>query len=421
MADGPVSQNIQRVRLYEEPSRAAYGVDHTGTLGDFIEIPIMEGSVTPHAGHVNVDPGHAVSDVNDWREEVHGPKMWTLSLTVPLAPSGAVAGDTESAPVTPVGRLFKIVMGGQNVGVGTTVNGTWAQPDEGAAAVTTTLKAGAAIAWPDANGILHARSIKEEDGGVLTTRIAFPSAPQDTDVLHPAHTIYVARNPQTFAQFILMGEEDDDRWLFMGGQGQISAINIPLMGDEPPTATFEFQGRRWKYGHECATDLSAEAFGEAVFTNYNAIAAHRGEMIEQVLGNSAIARTPIKEINFSLAFNWQEITAPHAEEGILYMARVRGGEPVLTASFLPTFFEDLTRFGHRDDRDAMYLSYAYGTSALSGLVMIEASTAQYTETTREGADNVAVERINVRGRNDRETVEVTPTEQGRSLCRVHIW
>lgn len=419
MTAGPVSHTIQKLLFWEEPSRAAFAVDHTGTLGDFDLVPVIEGTLDFDPQVVGVDPGQANHHIYDWRKEIHGPKRWTLSFQVPLAPTGTLAGDTETASEGVIGKLLKVVMGGRQLGVGTTVATNWGSPSSGDGTVVTTLDPGGAIAWADANGRLHAREIKSKSGSTLTTKVAFPGSPQASDVLHPAASYFLHKNPQAFAQFVVMGEEEDDRWIFLGGSGTVS-LNLPLSGEEVPSLTFEFTGRRWEYGEDGATDLSLEAFNPEAFADYSPITDHVGELIEQAVGTATLAQTPVKGLSFDLTLENREITAPHAAEGLLYHRRVRQQGPTIQGTLMPSFFEDLTRMKRRDNRDDVYLAYSFGTSASSGLVLITASCVQYTGLGREDNDAVAVESITWKGRNDIDTVEATPSDLGLSCFRIHI-
>lgn len=419
MTAGPVSHTIQKLLFWEEPNRAAFAVDHSGTLGDFDLVPVIEGTLDFDPLLTGVDPGQAVHHIYDWREEIHGPKRWTLSFQVPLAPTGTLAGDTETATSGIIGKLLKVVMGGEALGVGTTVSTNWGTAAGGDVTVATSLNPGMAIAWADANGRLHARELKSKASSTLATKIAFPGTPQATDLIRPAATYYLHKNPTTAAQFIVMGEEEDDRYIFMGGAGTVS-LNLPLTGDQVPTLSFEFVGRRWEYGEDGATDLSLEAFNPEAYADYSPITDHVGELIEQAVGTSTLSQTPVKGLSFDLTLENREITAPHAEEGLLHHRRVRQNGPTIQGTLMPSFFEDLTRMKRRDNKDDVYLAYSFGTTATSGVVLITASTVQYTGVDREDGDAVAVESITWKGRNDAETVEATATDLGLSCFRIHI-
>lgn len=418
MTAGPVSKSIQKLFFYREPNRAAYGVDHSGTLGDYVLIPTMEGSIDHDPGKVMIDPGQTVQHVYEWREKIPGHKAWSLSFQTPLAPTGVPAGDGVPATIGPAAELLAVVAGGAAVGTGTTVSVTWTDGISGTLTDASSLAPGMAVGFVIA-GRFYVREIESVVGSTITLKVALPSAPQATDVVYGGVTIYLDRNPQASAQFLVIGEEEDDRYIFRGGWGTVS-IELAMSGEAEPMLSFEFQGRRWDYGEDGVTDLSLEPFNPEAYASYSPISDHVGEFIEQAVGVSALVTTPVKAMTWTLNLENQPITDPSAEEGIRHWMRKRGNAPTIQGSFTPSFYEDLTRQKRRDNRDDMYLAYAFGTSPTTGAVLLTASRVQYTASPPGESDGVGVEVTEWEGRNDDDTVEATPTDLGLSCFRIHL-
>lgn len=418
MTAGPVSKSIQKLLFYKEPNRAAYGVDHSGTLGDYVLIPTMEGSIDYDPGVVMVDPGQTVHHIHDWREKFVSHKSWTLSFQTPLAPTGVAAGDGVPAVAGPAAELLSVVGGGIAIGEGTTVSVTWSDGISGALTDVSTLAPGMALGFV-INGRLYMREIKSISGSTVALKVALPAAPQATDVVYGGVTIYLARNPQASAQFLVIGEEEDDRYIFRGGWGTVS-IELVMTGEGEPMLSFEFQGRRWDYGEDGATDLSLEAFEPEEYVRYSPISDHAGEFIEQAVGTSALATAPVKAMTWNLTLENRPITDPSAEEGVRHWLRVRANGPTIAGDFTPSFYEDLTRQKRRDNKDDMYLAYGFGTSIATGGVLLTASRVQYTASPPGESDAVGVEVTQWEGRNDSDTVEATPTDLGLSCFRIHF-
>ncbi len=421
MTAGPVSKNIQKLFFYEEPDRASFALDHTGTLGDFTLIPHLEGSIDHDPGKVFIDPGQGVHHIHDHREKIEGHKAWSLTFRTPLAPGETLAGDGVAAVAGPCAKLLKNVLGGVELGTGTTVATTWADGTSGELTSVAGLKAGMAIGFVLANRF-YVREIKSVVGSVVTLKVALPSAPQATDVVYGGVTLFLTRNPRAFAQFLVIGEEEDDRYVFRGGFGTVQ-IELSLTGESEPMLTFTFEGRAWDYGEDAASDLSLLAFESEAYVNYSPIPDHVGEFIEQQVGTTALVATPVKQVGFTLNLENRAITDPSAEEGLRHWMRVRADTPTIQGSFMPSFYEDLTRQKRRDNRDDMYLAYAFGTTTLSGAVLLTASKVQYLASPPGENEGVGVETVEWEGRNDTDTVVAlsADTDLAVSCFRIHIF
>lgn len=414
--EGPVPFAIKRLRLYEEPN-GSMSVDHTGTLGDFEDVPIVEGSLEIDPGQEMIDPGTQLQGVYDYREEIPGKRMWKVAFTVPLAPTGTPAANTVQAIQSALGKLLKIVLGGEALGTGSLADGNWSSESGGDVLVGTSLLAGMAIGWKDSDGVLHARELEEGAAADLVTKVAFPAIPQDTDPIYASATYYLARNPLTTAQFIVEGMEDDDRWVLMGGQGTVT-LALPLDGTSVPTAAFEFTGRTWLYGEDAATDLTASELALATYADHEPIPGHVGRFIEQDVGTATpISTVCVSAVAFALALTNKEITCPSAPDGLLCWLRMPS-RPAVSGSFT-TYFAEIDRFEARDTRTAKYLAYQIGTEE-GETILITAPKVQYIKPKPVGADDVASETIEWKGRNDSDTVVTPRTDLANSPFRIHF-
>jgi hypothetical protein len=412
---GITPSNVGRLRVYEEVTGSAgFAVDHTGTLGDFVDVPIIEGTLEAGPDRQMIDTGQLVQSLYDYRLEIFGKKMWKLSFSMALAPTGTAAASTVSAVQGALGKLLKIVWGGESLSLGSTAAALWGSASSGQVTVDTTMLAGSAIGWVDSDGVLHAREV-EENAASVTTKVAFPSAPAMTDVIYGSATYYLKRRPDTTAQFIVEGLNDEDRWLLLGGQGTVT-FDLPLDGESMPTANFEFVGRAWEYGDDAAVDLTASELAVASYTNHSPISGHAGRLIEQVVGTaSPISTTCITAIEFGVELTKVELTCPSGPEGISGFINGRTNGPTVKGKFT-TFFEDLSDFTTRDARTSMYLAYQIGVEP-GKVILITAPTVQYgpVMTANEEARSTVVE---WKGRNDADTVIATHTDLSRSPARV---
>src|SRR5690606_7000279 len=126
---------------YEEPANA-FAVDHTGTLVDFADVPLAEGSHQLTLTQETHNPLHALQNVLDYQEEVLGKKSWTLNFTTPFAPTGTAAGDGDTAVAGAIQAMLKAVMGGEFRGTGSTAAAAWSTAGAGTVADASGFRAG---------------------------------------------------------------------------------------------------------------------------------------------------------------------------------------------------------------------------------------------------------------------------------------
>jgi len=239
---------IQRLRCYIEPAGATYfGIDHSGTLGDFFDVPAIEGSIEFKINPNNIDKKYLRQDRDQYAGVLLGVQTATLSFDLPwfFSTLRSVAGGTPVAIAeTPTSKLLGAWLGGQAIGT---------SMDADASCTVSTIKTadyanaaeGCGIAWADTAGKMYARKVVQVDGSNdLILDQALPSAPVAADPVYRGLDLYPANrttaNVKSF-QFLLEGANfDDDAWLCLGGQC-MAAPQLTMKNSERPIWKFTFE------------------------------------------------------------------------------------------------------------------------------------------------------------------------------------
>lgn len=424
---GPTVSLVQRLRVYVEPAGSAnFAVDHTGTLGDFTDVPMVEGSAQVTLTHETQNPQQALQDMRDYQEEILGKRSWSLNFNAPYAPTGLAATQGVTATGGVLGALFKAIMGGEYKGQGTTIAaGGWSSSASGDVATGAGLKAGGLFQMADTAGVVHGREIEGITSNTVTLKVGLPFVPATGATVASGATYYWTQDPDTSLQFIVEGYEQQDRWVLLGGQGTFT-ISQPLDGTIP-TVSFQITGVDWIEGDEAAGSATIEGttIGNATYSNFEPITGHVGRCIVQTVGTPAYSGTTvdISEINFAPGFAYQPITSPSGVEGVLRhrLTRSPGSAPVEGA--FTTYF---TGYGNWDARDtkadkAVFFQTGVGFGKTT---LVSAPTVQFVDVQRADADNIAAEQITFRGRLDEDTTAPTAAATHYDLAtsphRIHL-
>lgn len=418
---GPTVHAVQRLRVYTEPA-GSFAVDHTGTLGDYTAVPAKEGSLTWDTDREMIDPGQLVQYHWDGREKILGKKKWTLSFTMPLAPTGTAASDGVTAVTSALGILLKAVMGGQSLGVGTRAVTGWSSSSgdvdagEGAG-----LPAGNAMGWVNSSSVLEAREVEQRSTDTITSKLAFSGTPANTNTLYASATYYLTSDPDTSLQFIVEGLEQTDRWLLLGGQGSFT-LSLPI-GDENaiPEITFTFTGANWMYGDETAGTLTGSDLAISTYSAFQPIAGYAGRLLVQTVGTATFTGATVNASAIAVepAIAYMPVTSPSGTQSVLRWRVQRPAQGVPVKGSFTTYFEDFSRFDWRDNQTDLAFFYQIGTAAGS-TVLISIPTAQATKVIRQDASGIAGEVISLEGRKDADTVEGSASDLGRSPLRIHL-
>jgi hypothetical protein len=412
---GPTVQSVQLCQVFLE---STFGTDITGSLGSFLPVPFQEASQAVFTlGRNMQDPQTVVQYHHDYREEVFGPKSWTLRFTMALAPTGTAAGSATAAVQGCLGYLLAAVMGGEDLGTGSTFSSGWTAVT-GDVASGTGFSKGTAVGWVNTAGIYEMRPLKNVATNTLTNKLAFSGSPANSNVAYSCASYYLTSDPDASLQFVVRGLESQDEFVLMGGQLDSMTINLPLDGT-PPTIAFAFKGVKWIYGADAAGSASFTDITPATFSNFAPIAGHAGEFLTQVNGTTTYAGSTVNvsQVTFAPALTYKKIPSPSGVEGVLRWRLMRNNGPSITGSYT-TYFESTARMVDRDDKDDRLIWYQCGQSPGNSFAL-EAGTVQYGDPQRIDDAGTAAEMVPWKGRRDGD-ISSASGDQQLSPFRIHL-
>lgn len=412
-----MSIEIHSVGAIRFLSEGTFAVDGTGTLGNYTYLPFNEGTAQITLTTAEHDPLNSVASRVEAREWVLGKKSATLTFTMNLSPTGTAAASGVTAISGPLGKLLKAVMGGENLGVGTTFTGGTAEVPTVTSAAG--LAVGAAIGWANAAGTVEWREIESISGTSITLKQAFSGAPANATICYACASYHFTEDPSETLQFLVEGVESDDRWLLLGGQavGGVT-FDLAVSGDGIPTATFNFTFANYKRSNE-TTGTVTGALASPTYAGYSPIVGHVGELRAFVVGTATLSDASIVHCS-ALAWNpkiaFGPVPSPKGTNGVHRWRALRASPPI-EGSF-DTFYEDLTWWTARDDKARRHLQYTCGTAAGAAIVF-SAPCVQITNPQRSAGGELAGQTVSYRGRRDID-VGASTTALAKSPARIHI-
>jgi hypothetical protein len=315
-------------------------------------------------------------------------------------------------------------MGGEFLGTGSLADGAWSTAGGGDVLLAAGFRAGGAAGMADSDGVIHFRPVKEvtgNTGGALELKVRFPSAPASGAVIYSASTYYWTQDPDTSLQFIVEGEEQQNRWVAMGGQGTVT----PQLALDGTIQTLQWQitGCKWIEADEAAgsASLVGTALGNATYSNYDPTTGHAGRLIVQTNGSIAYtgATVNVNTLTFTPGGTFTPITSPSGVEGVVRWRLTRASGTPMVSGTVGTYFEGYDHFDTRDTKAAKIIWYQNGVTA-GGCPIVEAPRVQFTDVQLPDQNGIAGVMPTFKGRLDADTVESTASDLGRSPHRYHF-
>ncbi len=423
---GPTVQGIQKISVATEAA-GAFATEivwPSGGADTFIDCPIVEGSASWTTDVQMLDPGNLVQYHHDYREEVVGKKSATLTFTMNLASTGTAATAAQSALQGALGKILKVVMGGE------ATLATGSQSSTGATATAVSVDqstgkwtSGMAAGWVNGSSVLEIRELQTVAAKVLTPKLAYSGAATVNDEFHNCATYFLAADPNTSLQFVVQGMEQEDRWLISGCQGSLT-LNLPLDGSIP-TVTFAFQCATWVQvadaGGTAMVALDGTDLTVATYTNVDPITAVAGDFRVPILGTeslTAATQVHVSALAIEPQHNFVPITSPSGTNGILRFRLSRNNGPSVQGSWT-TFYESDGRWDARAAKTDYALFYQFGQSAGSS-VLISCPTIQVVDVQRVDDNGIAGETVTWKARADGDITASGTADQQRSPLRIHL-
>lgn len=418
-------QNVSRIRAYIEPN-GSLATDHTGTLGDFWDIPFIEGTAEITIEQPTKDPMYARQNRDDHNEEILGVKRATAKFQLNLSVPDSRAGNgVAMATTAPIGRLLGLVLGGSNYGTGDTVNDAGATTSSFTVANGSRWSEGGCLGWADANGVLYLREIEEVDSNDITLKMALPSAPSNSDPLYNCASFYPDNHDSDEVETLQLiveglgnaGDGYHESWVLMGGQIE-EAFTLELTNGEIPKVGFSFTFADWEHGDEAS--MTPAALGNATYANTNERLIADSELRIATVGTSTLTNTEVhaSEIAIEPQFKYVESTSPSGTNNIAAYV-MDGSHPKVQGSFKAPY-QDQTWFNARNAKTDKAIFFQIGSSETYGAILIAVPTVQITDFQREDQNGLMGQMVSWKGRLDEDTTETTSTYLGISPFRIHI-
>lgn len=417
---------LGRTRICAE---AAFAVDETGTIANFLDLPIVENSGTfvPLTDHLEPELQQQYLHSYTNSKMVLAKKSSTLALTTYLAgtttPNPGNAAFANPTTNWALGRLLGVLMGAVQQGT----------PQAGATAVvagstTTSVNVtaghgntlgspgGAYAVRIQSTGLYEAREILSCTANAVVPKVAHSAAPVAGEPIVWATTFGLTNNLAGFLstlQFLVEGAEAGDEYVGLGMQGTMS---IDITQGQIAKLSTQLTGASW-------ARTSPFTLAAATITNFSPIAHMTSELI---LGTGTITSSQTRNVVSHSSSTWTPglanlpVTSPEgpANSGIIGWKRARGR--AITGQ-VQVYDDTATNWITADtNRTDLSLFQQVGMTT-AGIVLLSAPTIQLSVVPpRTPANDLYGFNVSWAGRND-EAISNPSTDVQRSAFRIHIF
>ena len=419
---------IGRVRLAVEGS---FGTSETGSLGNFIDLPCIEGTVQLAALQEHLEPGVINQHVHDYHNSdlVLGLKSSTLNFSTHLPGTGApVTGGVSPVypdiATCPTKRLLKTLMGDVTngtpqatsclVGAGSTASSIIVPAGYG----TGLAPAGTAIAV-FINGKYEAREVMASDSTTITPNIEFSAAPLENAYMLFSTTYHMiaglAGNLDSL-QFICEGAETMDQWMAAGMQG---TFGIDVTPGQLAKLTVQLKGAGWER-------IGGEPLGVSTDSvNYLPLVNMDSELIvgSGMMAGYCATRNLVQhsQATWQPAFSVLPITSPDGQHSSNIVGWKRARGRAVTGNFIAYNDPASTTWLALDQAKTKFPICQQIGSTASGFVLISAPTAQINlAPVKTDANGLYGQSISWLATNNQQIAAPT-TEVEKSALKLHVF
>lgn len=408
---------LRRIRVYEEPN-ASFAVDHSGTAGDFIDVPFTMDSGTWEPTQTLLDPMTSQQYMHGRPLQVIGPRSSKLSFRVPLFLTGRLGTSAQNTltRASSAGLLLLDMFFG---GSANTATGGSAISATSAAGVLTVsdgggFQSGGACGWVNSSGLMEIREIQTVTGGTITLKHNLSAAPAVSDVIYNAITFYPSdKSTRTSLQFLVQGEEADDLWVIMGCMPSSASFELQHAPDAAiAMVSYEFQCADWAY-------VGSGSLTAATYSNFNPLAYNAGETLVQVVATATRSIVQHHSISLDNSITYVPAKSPNGTNGIFQYVHQHAGPDSVAKVTLGTYYEAQTWYTARSARTQYHVAPQIGRTS-SGGALFTLPTAQVTNVTApDDADGLVGSDVTFEAMLDTDTSGQS-TELLRSAFRLHI-
>jgi hypothetical protein len=284
---------LARLRFLQE---SAYGVDGSGTLVNYDDIPGIIRTIKPKRAETMVQPGHVIQRLDQRSIGVPMPRNETeFAFDTNLETFTTKAGSAVAATQHWLGKMLECGLGGKQLSTGTTISGTGSTTTVVNVTSAASFRAGGALAIVNAStGKLEIRVIKSIATNAITLKMALGAAPTTAGVtVYGAATYFLHNHPNgaepIYGQFLYEGYNPYDRYMLPGGAFK----SFGFSGLEPagiPRINWVWQHPTWlpADGTNTVANLRAVDLGRATYTNINLSTVRDADCRLRPLSSSAL-------------------------------------------------------------------------------------------------------------------------------------
>lgn len=421
---------LGRLRMAVEPT---FNTSLTASVGNYIDLPALEGTVQFTALQEHLEPGIQQSFVHSFTNSnlALGKKSSTLNFSTHLAGTGApVTGlNTSLFPnenTWASKKLLKTLMGGAvsgTLGAGSVL----ALVGSTATSITVTSAYGTTMGIPGGamavyiNGKYEAREILSSTATTIVPKVAFSADPAANAPMLFATTFHLIEGTTSnldSLQFLVEGVQASDEWAGLGMQG---TFGIDVTPGQLAKLTVQLQGASYI---QCDSTTALSAVSASV--GYYPLVNMDSELI---LGGGSLTACQSRTLIQHAASTWQPgfavvpITSPDGinSSNIVGFKRARGR--AVTGNFVA--YEDgalgytWAQLDNLGSNAKFSLAQQIGSTS-KGMVLITAPTCQIqvlpTRTDSNGLQSYTVTWV---GENDLAINGAT--DALRSAMRIHLF
>jgi hypothetical protein len=421
--------NVQRARILEEAA-GSFGVDGSGTAGNYKDLPFISGTLTLALEEEMVTPGHVQQHMDARPIKVKLPKRAKATFEINLTGLGLASGGPRSQSA--LGRLLKIAFGGENLGTGsaiTTGASTTSLPLTSASGIA---KGMAIAAATGTGGRLEMREVKNNATNTLTLKHALSGIPANDSTIYAPATYYPstvagAGTACTSLQMICEGLEPDDRWLLLGGQ--VESVTFTLANGAIAKMAFNWKFADWDYADGSATsgDFAGPELAFATYANAVPIVIKDSELRIFDVGTTSLTSTLIDApaYEFTVNLSYVEHMTPGGVNNIAHYVRTSDiGTPFVSGSFTVAL-EDQTWWTEKAEDDVKAFALQMGsspTATTGGGVLLVAPAIQITDVQPVDVNGIRCQRVSWEGTIDGDITSPTANSDIHyAAVRIHLF
>lgn len=320
---------LRRLRAKIESS---YAADGTGTIADYFDLRFLTGAVNRTTA---ILPDESVTQRLFQRRLAElGHKSVSVEFSGNLCSTNEALEDGVTATKDSTSKVLEAICGGYNAGEGSAVA-------SGASATGVTVSAGDGAQFIAGTLIgVESETVAGRIGAVtrvdtrstdaLTFGVALSGTPSVAKKLYNSQLIYAKPLPasaSTWLQFLIEGEDVDDKYLALGCQAASLTLGFPLGG--LATWGFTANGAKWLHDDDFATPIGTGLVA-GTLDGSNPIPCKGGSVVLTPCSVTTRTTPHIAELTLNPGISWGPAPSHNGTEGVAQMVMMRTEQPTLS-------------------------------------------------------------------------------------------